>query len=111
MIWATLGAAYHNYHHAFPYDYTASEFGPSANFNLNTVLIDTCAKLGLAYDLKRASPETVAHWKYKFGDPQEAIPARSAWLDWTLGMFLSALPLWMILIGRYFVYSFQKQFA
>lgn len=111
MIWATLGAAYHNFHHTFPYDYTASEFGPSTNFNLNTVLIDFCAKIGLAYDLKRASPQTIAHWKHKYGDPEKAQPKRSALLDWVLGLLLSALPIWLVLFGRFVSYSLQAQLA
>lgn len=100
IIWATLGGAYHNFHHTFPYDYTASEFGPSTVFNLNTALIDLCAKVGLATDLKRASPATIEAFKRKYGNPEEAIPVRSAALDWTIGLLFSALPIWLILIGR-----------
>jgi len=48
------GEGWHNWHHAFPFDYAASEFGISTQFNPTKLFIDTCCKLGLAYDRKRA---------------------------------------------------------
>ncbi|CAK1543945.1 unnamed protein product [Leptosia nina] len=66
VSFATMGEGWHNYHHAFPWDYKAAELvdfiNPSARF------IDFCAKLGLAYDLKTASPEMVANRIRKAGD-------------------------------------------
>ena len=41
----TLGEGWHNYHHAFPYDYRASEPHPW-NLNLTTLFLDGCARLG-----------------------------------------------------------------
>ncbi|XP_057633548.1 stearoyl-CoA desaturase 2-like [Chionomys nivalis] len=48
---------FHNYHHAFPYDYSASEYRWHVNFT--TFFIDCMAALGLAYDQKRVSKATV----------------------------------------------------
>ena len=45
-----FGGGFHNYHHGFPYDYRASEWG---NFiNPTKVFIDFMAYFGLAYDLR-----------------------------------------------------------
>lgn len=57
IAWLTFGEGWHNYHHVFPWDYKAAEFGNCFNFTTN--LIDFFAYLGLAYDLKTASPEIV----------------------------------------------------
>jgi stearoyl-CoA desaturase (Delta-9 desaturase) len=47
---------WHNFHHAFPWDYKADEFsGPFRYFyGSSTAFIDFCAWLGLAYDLRVA---------------------------------------------------------
>ncbi|XP_012873039.1 PREDICTED: acyl-CoA desaturase 1-like [Dipodomys ordii] len=47
----TLGEGFHNYHHIFPYDYSASEYHWS--FNFTTFFVDCMAAIGLAYDLKK----------------------------------------------------------
>jgi stearoyl-CoA desaturase (delta-9 desaturase) len=51
------GEGWHNYHHSFPWDYRADEFGGISRYFLNstTGFIDLCAMLGLASDLKTAS--------------------------------------------------------
>jgi stearoyl-CoA desaturase (delta-9 desaturase) len=50
-----LGEGWHNWHHAFPYDYACSELGISKQFNPSKLLIDTFAAIGLAYDRKTAT--------------------------------------------------------
>lgn len=52
------GEGWHNYHHAFPWDYKAAELG-NYSLNITTAFIDFFAYLGLAYDLKTASPDTI----------------------------------------------------
>jgi len=65
VIWmALLGEGYHNYHHQHPFDYRASEFG-ILQLNLSCVFIEIMAKLGLAYDLRKASPKLVKLAKEK----------------------------------------------
>lgn len=58
--YSTFGEGYHNYHHTFPYDYSASELNWKYNFNFTTLFIDFFAWLGWAYDLKKVSPAIIA---------------------------------------------------
>ncbi|GLV40007.1 Desaturase 1 [Carabus blaptoides fortunei] len=62
----TWGEGYHNYHHAFPYDYRSSELGIKLNFS--TKFIELCAFLGLAYDLRAAPTDAIKRKMLKFGD-------------------------------------------
>nr|AHL21605.1 acyl-CoA desaturase delta9 [Calanus hyperboreus] len=63
-----MGEGFHNYHHTFPYDYSTSEWGFS--FNVTTVLIEAMAAIGQAYDLRKASPETVKARVARTGVPE-----------------------------------------
>jgi len=49
-----LGEGWHNWHHAFDWDYAAAELGPLVQFNPTTVFIDAMCFLGLAWGRKRA---------------------------------------------------------
>ncbi|UYV81167.1 SCD [Cordylochernes scorpioides] len=60
------GEGFHNYHHAFPYDYSTSELG--YYFNITTLFIDGMALIGQAYDLKRANVSFVQYKKLTRGD-------------------------------------------
>ena len=51
----TMGEGWHNWHHAFPFDYAASELGVSKQWNPTKLFIDACCALGLAGGRKRAS--------------------------------------------------------
>lgn len=57
----SLGEGWHNYHHAFPWDYKAAEL--SKLFNLSADIIKIFENVGLAWDLKTASPEVVSVFK------------------------------------------------
>lgn len=59
IIYLTLGEGYHNYHHSFPYDYAGSEYEWHQSYNPTTAFLDFCAYMGWAYDLNRASTDTV----------------------------------------------------
>lgn len=61
-----IGEGWHNYHHTFPYDYAASEWGPS--LNLTTCFIDFCAFLGLVYDRKQVSSASIDRVRRRKGD-------------------------------------------
>lgn len=63
----TFGEGFHNYHHAFPWDYKAAELGNYA-FNMSTAFIDLFAKIGWAYDMKVASKEIVLQRRKRTGD-------------------------------------------
>lgn len=64
---ATGGEGWHNYHHVFPWDYKASEFG-HYTIDLSTVFIDTFAKIGWAYDRKQPSSDLIKSIITKKGD-------------------------------------------
>jgi len=51
----TQGEGWHNWHHKYPFDYAASEFGVSSQWNVSKLVIDTMAKLGLAWGRKRGT--------------------------------------------------------
>ncbi|XP_059608170.1 acyl-CoA Delta-9 desaturase-like [Phlebotomus argentipes] len=61
-----MGEGWHNYHHAFPWDYRTSEFGQS--HNLTASVIDFCASKGWVYDLKTPSTESVKKRVQRTGD-------------------------------------------
>lgn len=61
-----LGEGWHNYHHTFPWDYRASEFGQY--FNLSTILIDYFADQGWVWDRKSATQAMVLNRVTKRGD-------------------------------------------
>eukprot|EP00300_Choanocystis_sp_HF-7_P036874 c52815_g1_i1.p2 GENE.c52815_g1_i1~~c52815_g1_i1.p2 ORF type:complete len:357 (+),score=48.69 c52815_g1_i1:96-1166(+) len=56
----SVGEGWHNYHHMLAYDYSASEFGWSQQYNPSTLFIDSMAAVGLVWDRRKASPEVVA---------------------------------------------------
>ncbi|RWS15997.1 stearoyl-CoA desaturase-like protein, partial [Dinothrombium tinctorium] len=57
VSYITLGEGFHNFHHTFPWDYTIGEF--VWQFNPGQKFIEFWAKIGLAKNLKRATPEQV----------------------------------------------------
>ena len=63
-----FGEGNHNYHHTFPQDYKGAEFGGLKHFNLLATIILLFQMLGLAYDLKTASPEMIARRLVRTGD-------------------------------------------
>ncbi|KPJ02275.1 Acyl-CoA Delta(11) desaturase [Papilio xuthus] len=60
------GEGYHNYHHVFPCDYRAAEYG--CWLNTSKFLIDILAKFGLVYDLKMASDSVIKRRIERTGD-------------------------------------------
>jgi stearoyl-CoA desaturase (Delta-9 desaturase) len=63
----TFGEGWHNFHHTFPWDYSASELGYHKK-TLTTLFIDFFAWIGWAYGLKTASVESVERQSRKLGD-------------------------------------------
>ena len=66
MSFLTFGEGWHNFHHTFPWDYRAAEFGQ--NFNLTCSIIEMFAKMGWAYDLKAAPEDLVRKRAIRTGD-------------------------------------------
>ncbi|XP_063827537.1 acyl-CoA Delta-9 desaturase-like [Ostrinia nubilalis] len=60
------GEGWHNYHHAFPWDYKAAEL--STLFNWSARYIEFFEMVGLASDLKKASPEMIKNRINRAGD-------------------------------------------
>ncbi|KAL6427784.1 hypothetical protein ACFW04_008308 [Cataglyphis niger] len=65
--YVTIGEGYHNYHHVFPWDYRSAEIG-NDKINYTTFFINICAKLGLAYDLRYPSLDSIRNIVLKRGD-------------------------------------------
>lgn len=61
-----VGEGWHNYHHAFPWDYRASELG--SPLNVTGFLIDLLANLGWIYDRKEASHNMIKNRCMRTGD-------------------------------------------
>lgn len=67
-----LGEGWHNWHHAFDYDYAAAELGAGQQFNPTKVFIDTMVFLGFAWSPKRAHTVWTtrkARWSEQCGRP------------------------------------------
>mmetsp|Transcript_20169 Transcript_20169/g.60152 ORF Transcript_20169/g.60152 Transcript_20169/m.60152 type:complete len:197 (+) Transcript_20169:571-1161(+) len=55
VSFVAVGEGWHNWHHKYPYDYAASEFGVMSQFNPTKLFIDVACVLGLASNRKRAT--------------------------------------------------------
>ena len=55
VSFVSVGEGWHNWHHKYPFDYSASEFGFSAQFNPSTLFIDMLGAVGLVWNKKRAT--------------------------------------------------------
>lgn len=67
----SLGEGWHNYHHVFPQDYKAAEFGLAYSFT--TFLIDMLAFFGLVSGLKEAHPDAIKLKATQKGDGTHVI--------------------------------------
>lgn len=61
-----VGEGWHNYHHAFPWDYRASELG--SPLNVTGFLIDVLAKVGVVYDRKQATHNMIKNRVLRTGE-------------------------------------------
>ncbi|XP_050087450.1 acyl-CoA Delta-9 desaturase-like [Anopheles aquasalis] len=66
VSFVAVGEGWHNYHHAFPWDYRASEYGTP--LNLTGTLIDLLAKVGAIWDRKTATSNMVKNRVMRTGD-------------------------------------------
>eukprot|EP01139_Manchomonas_bermudensis_P000053 Amastigsp_a54_15494.p1 type:complete len:365 gc:universal Amastigsp_a54_15494:1-1095(+) len=74
VVFGAIGEGWHNYHHMFAYDYSASEFGWATQFNPSTAFIDSMAALGLVWERRKASPELVSKHKAEVLERTESKP-------------------------------------
>ena len=74
MATLAVGEGWHNFHHAFPWDYSTSEFGSSSGKpNWSTNMIDFFAWMGWAYDLKVASPAVIQARRKRTGEEEKDV--------------------------------------
>ncbi|KAG4074343.1 hypothetical protein HA402_008752 [Bradysia odoriphaga] len=66
-----VGEGWHNYHHAFPWDYRASELG--SPLNITGFLIDLLAQIGQVYDRKEATHNMVKNRVLRTGDKSHKV--------------------------------------
>ncbi|CAG2169291.1 unnamed protein product [Oppiella nova] len=66
-----MGEGWHNYHHTFPNDYSASEYGWKDNWNIATAFIDMFAWIGWAYDRRRPAEAVVKARIDRTGDSDQ----------------------------------------
>ncbi|XP_015789993.1 acyl-CoA desaturase [Tetranychus urticae] len=66
-IWVFTGEFYHNFHHTFPQDYKASEWGWIGQLNSAAMFIELMAMIGQAYDLKTTPRKIVLARKSRTG--------------------------------------------
>lgn len=50
-----IGEGWHNWHHKYPFDYAASEFGVMTQYNPTKLFLDMMGMMGLASNFKRAT--------------------------------------------------------
>lgn len=67
----SVGEGWHNYHHAFPWDYRASELG--SPLNITGFLIDLLANVGLVYDRREASHNMIKNRVMRTGDDSHKV--------------------------------------
>ncbi|XP_022184268.2 acyl-CoA Delta(11) desaturase [Nilaparvata lugens] len=66
VAFISSGEGWHNFHHTFPWDFRAAEFGK--HYNFSATVITQLAKWGFVYDLKEAKPEMIKSRILKNGD-------------------------------------------
>lgn len=67
----SVGEGWHNYHHAFPWDYKASELG--SPLNTTKYFIDMLAKWGQVYDRREASHNMIKNRVMRTGDDSHKV--------------------------------------
>jgi len=67
----TGGEGWHNFHHVFPSDYRASEYGHKND--LCTTFLEVLRRIGWAYDMKETPQQLVNQWIKKYGDGSHSL--------------------------------------
>ncbi|CAG2172716.1 unnamed protein product [Oppiella nova] len=95
VAYLALGEGYHNYHHTFPYDYSASEYGWKDAFNPATAFIDLCAKYGLAYDLRKPSEDMIDSRMKRTGNGGQRLTSIHNGLNYFFGVMSAS---WIMVV-------------
>ena len=99
VTYLSMGEGYHNYHHVFPNDYSASEFGWASNFNPTTAFIDFFEKIGLAYDKKVAPNSLINSRRQRTGDNKAKVRINII-VDFLIGTLSITSWLWLSFLLR-----------
>jgi len=78
VAFCSVGEGWHNWHHKYPYDYAASEFGISTQFNPSKLIIDAMAAIGQVWDRKRATGAWAMNRARRDRDVSNGIPLPKA---------------------------------
>jgi len=85
VAWCAVGEGWHNWHHKYPFDYAASEFGISSQFNPSKLMIDTMASIGLVWGRKRGTAAWQMGRARRIRDSDAGVPlAKAAPRPWEL---------------------------
>jgi len=96
-----IGEGFHNFHHTYPWDYSASELGPLDVFNPATALINFFHYMGWAWDLRKANPATVEKQMNSSGDSlYNRYPKGRTYYEWIGGLMCIFLPLMLFCYWR-----------
>lgn len=68
VTYLALGEGWHNFHHVFPYDYRAAEFGGIAAKSFTTIVIEFFSRIGMTYELKAATDSLIERRMLRTGD-------------------------------------------
>ncbi|KAJ6216726.1 hypothetical protein RDWZM_007883 [Blomia tropicalis] len=113
VTYLAMGEGYHNYHHAFPWDYSASEHGWKDCFNLGTAFIDAGGALGLVWDRKVVDRKIIESRIERTGDrsiipssmsPKNRKPLNPI-LEYVYGILVTSWMLWGSLLLRAIFYK------
>ena len=78
VSWCAVGEGWHNWHHKYPFDYAASEFGISSQFNPSKLVIDFMAKVGLVWGRKRGTAAWQMGRSRRIRDANSGVPLPKA---------------------------------
>jgi len=78
VSFCSIGEGWHNWHHKYPFDYAASEFGISTQFNPSKLIIDLMASIGQVTDRKSAHAAWVMGRARRDRDKAAGIPLPKA---------------------------------
>ena len=101
-----VGEGFHNYHHTFPWDYSASELGAADVFNPCTAFIDLFHWCGWAWDLKKVPKSMVDQRMKRTGKKEDLFyyKQNTPIYEWIGGLATN----FSLLIGMHLLNSFSN---
>ena len=112
VTYLAMGEGYHNYHHTFPWDYSASEHGWKDGFNIATAFIDLFASIGLVTDRRVVSKQVIEARIARTGDKSIMPPylnstrkPKHIWMDMLAGTIVTTWSLWLSWLLSYLFHA------